>query len=460
MGLNRGDRVADYSSTGGTGQLTLANTPPASYSAFSSVIVSGTGYVPYTVIDPPNNTWEEGYGLYNQSTNVLQRSVVLNNSSGTQSPISFSGNSKLVFMGISSRDGQNLRSPGTCQLRPTLTSNEPRHMADQTAQTTLYITPDGGDQVALYHTQISDWLTYQFTETQIPAITSQNGTFTTSAKTVTGLTDTTHFTRGMKVTGTGIAANSTISSIDSKTQVTLNNTPSSPGTGVSLTFKLPANTLYNVYGIINNNNTPPTADFWLGAAGQEATSNVNGNQLNTSVIRSGDYNAIAVNAGRLVATISTTSVDGQLEDSVANRFVICYDPAHRVDKECESQDSTTRTNSTSTYAQAGSVQLNFLTYGDYRINYLGQGAGLQVAAGGFPVLGIGSSSTTLATGCVTSAQSNSGVTPLITTLRESPSAGLVNRYLIFKSYTNGDQTELDGDAVIGTSTSLFAMLKC
>ncbi|MGC4015579.1 MAG: autotransporter-associated beta strand repeat-containing protein [Luteolibacter sp.] len=67
-------------------------------------------------------------------------------------------------------------------------------------------------------------------------IPSQTANFATGQKVVTGLTSTANLYVGMAVSGTGIAANSTISTIDSATQITLNNNTSAPGTAVSLTF--------------------------------------------------------------------------------------------------------------------------------------------------------------------------------------------------------------------------------
>jgi autotransporter-associated beta strand protein len=66
--------------------------------------------------------------------------------------------------------------------------------------------------------------------------TVQAGSFATTQKVITGLTNTAGFYVGMPVTGTGIAANSTIASIDSATQVTLNNNTSAVGTAASLSF--------------------------------------------------------------------------------------------------------------------------------------------------------------------------------------------------------------------------------
>jgi len=72
------------------------------------------------------------------------------------------------------------------------------------------------------------------------APTSRTGTVTTTANTVTGLSSTTDLVVGMAVNGTGVS--STIVSIDSATQITINNTPSTAGSP-TLTFGSPANGL-------------------------------------------------------------------------------------------------------------------------------------------------------------------------------------------------------------------------
>ena len=68
----------------------------------------------------------------------------------------------------------------------------------------------------------------------VPA--TRTGSFLTTQKVITGLSSTTDLVVGMSVAGTGIAASSTIASVDSATQITLNNNTTAAGTAVSLTF--------------------------------------------------------------------------------------------------------------------------------------------------------------------------------------------------------------------------------
>ena len=68
---------------------------------------------------------------------------------------------------------------------------------------------------------------------------SSTANFATAQKVVTGLSSTADLAVGMRVTGTGIAANSTVASIDSATQITLNNNTTAVGSATSLSFGYP-----------------------------------------------------------------------------------------------------------------------------------------------------------------------------------------------------------------------------
>lgn len=111
------------------------------------------------------------------------------------------------------------------------------------ASTVVYLTPNNGNKVGIYGTS---WERYNLTEISVKTTDVQNGNTTNGSKVITGLTDTSQLIVGMEVTGTGIAASSTIASIDSATQVTLNNNATADGTGVALTFKVAVGA-YKVY---------------------------------------------------------------------------------------------------------------------------------------------------------------------------------------------------------------------
>jgi len=66
--------------------------------------------------------------------------------------------------------------------------------------------------------------------------TTTTGTVTAGSAIITGIPSTTGLTTQYQVTGNGILTNSQIASVDSATQVTMNQEASTSGTGVSLTF--------------------------------------------------------------------------------------------------------------------------------------------------------------------------------------------------------------------------------
>lgn len=94
MPLVVADRVKETSTTAGTGTLTLAGAV-AGFQSFAAIGDGNQTY--YTIVDSSANTWEVGIGTYTSSGTTLSRDTVLASSSGT-SKISFSGNSKDVFV--------------------------------------------------------------------------------------------------------------------------------------------------------------------------------------------------------------------------------------------------------------------------------------------------------------------------------------------------------------------------
>lgn len=73
---------------------------------------------------------------------------------------------------------------------------------------------------------------YTFTTTGY----STTGTVTNSSAIITAIPSTSGYSVGMLVTGTGIAANAAVLTVDSATQVTLDKAATASGTAVSLTF--------------------------------------------------------------------------------------------------------------------------------------------------------------------------------------------------------------------------------
>ena len=90
MALVINDRVKENSTTTGTGDITLAGVPAGQGNVtFNSGIGTGnTTY--YCIFAQGTNTFEIGLGTLSGST-TLERTTVINNSSGNTSKINFSG---------------------------------------------------------------------------------------------------------------------------------------------------------------------------------------------------------------------------------------------------------------------------------------------------------------------------------------------------------------------------------
>ena len=90
MALVINDRVKENSTTSGTGNITLAGVAAGQGNVtFNSGIgTSNTTY--YCIFEQGTNTFEIGLGTLSGST-TLERTTVINNSSGNTSKINFSG---------------------------------------------------------------------------------------------------------------------------------------------------------------------------------------------------------------------------------------------------------------------------------------------------------------------------------------------------------------------------------
>jgi hypothetical protein len=93
MALVVKDRVKQFSTTSGTGTLTLGATP-SGFQAFSVVGDGNTTY--YAIVDPNTGDWEVGLGTYTLAGTALSRDTVLESSNGG-SLVNFSADTKDVF---------------------------------------------------------------------------------------------------------------------------------------------------------------------------------------------------------------------------------------------------------------------------------------------------------------------------------------------------------------------------
>jgi len=94
MALVVKDRVKQFSTTSGTGTITLGATPTG-FQAFSVIGDGSTTY--YAIVDNNNGEWEVGLGIYTASGTTLSRDTVLE-SSNAGSLVNFSSDTKEVFV--------------------------------------------------------------------------------------------------------------------------------------------------------------------------------------------------------------------------------------------------------------------------------------------------------------------------------------------------------------------------
>ena len=205
-----------------------------------------------------------------------------------------------------------LSSPVFAAVRLTLTQSTPVTQTDVTAATALFVEPYNGNLIALYNGSI--WIADAVPAATISLPATQTQTCTThTSTTIDGCADTSQMAVGEQITGTNIAANTTIATVVSATSFTVNNATTGNG-AVSLTFKLPPSTLYDVFGYDLSGTfklawgLPWSNDTTRAAAGALA-------------LQDGVEVMAIVHAWRLIGTVRTTSVAGQLEDSKARRWV-------------------------------------------------------------------------------------------------------------------------------------------
>jgi hypothetical protein len=201
--------------------------------------------------------------------------------------------------------------PGVFDARLTLETGVPVSTSDQTAETTVYLTPYKGNRVSLYDG--TRWKVHTLAEVSIKLTDTQDGALTSSSAVVTGLTDTSQLIAGMEVTGTGIPASTTLSSIDSASQVTLSQNATAGGTQ-SLTFKVAAGKNLDLF-VFSNSGTPKLEmAVWTSDTAR------------ATALAAQD--GITVKSGaatrRYVGSVRTTATAGQCEDSGLRRFVWSY----------------------------------------------------------------------------------------------------------------------------------------
>lgn len=235
-------------------------------------------------------------------------------------------------------------------VRLTLTQGVPVTTADVTGAMTLYLEPYGGSQLSLYD-GVSSWtaVTVAPSTYSLPATQTQSGTTHTNT-TIDGLTDTSQLVVGMQVSGTDVAANTTITAINSLTSVSVNNATTG-STTTPITFALAPNTNYDVWAY-NNGGVPKL--LWSNAWTNITTPADARGVQDGVLVKSADHTR------RLLGTVTTLPIAGQLEDSSANRTLSNLYKKQR--RPMVVQEATlTWTYSTATFRQANGNGFNKLS---------------------------------------------------------------------------------------------------
>lgn len=202
--------------------------------------------------------------------------------------------------------------PSICCGRLTPTVSTP-YAHSTTGQDTLYWEPYLGNLMALYDG--TRWGLYSMTNRQIGLTQTLSCTGSSGSTTLTPTTVPSRLVAGMKVSGVNIRAGSTVVSTTSTT-ITLSATTTGVVSG-NITFKCPANTNYDIFGVVDNStlalrfSNPWTND----TTRADALTTLNGIDVNSAVIASGQAQAIAANCGRYLGTVRVSATDGFVDFS-------------------------------------------------------------------------------------------------------------------------------------------------
>lgn len=184
--------------------------------------------------------------------------------------------------------------------RLTISTGVPVPSAAVTSATQAYWTPDKSNLISLYNGS-SAWTVIPSTEQTIKFTDTQSGNTHSGTKVIDGLTDTSKFMVGMKISGTNVGAGSVIVTIDSSTQITgsVNSTGSATN---SITFKVPADTAVDIFGKNNSSSLLLSGIF-------RATFNT----VNALAKQDGIDVLASDHTRRYLGTISTSATDGQID---------------------------------------------------------------------------------------------------------------------------------------------------
>ncbi len=195
--------------------------------------------------------------------------------------------------------------------RLTLESGVPVSSTDQTAKTRVFLTPYNGNRIML--NVDGAWNRYILTEIYVDLTHAQTGTTVNGSAVITNLSDTYGMAVGDEVSGTGIPAGANILTIDSPTQITLDDNATADGS-VTVTVKQPASLPCDIFAQRVGANTKLRRVLWTSAL-VRATALTTTDGIPTLT---GDATM------RYVGVVATTATAGETEDSLVNRLVGNY----------------------------------------------------------------------------------------------------------------------------------------
>lgn len=205
---------------------------------------------------------------------------------------------------------------------------------DATAITDIIAWPYLGNTMPVYDGV--EWRAYSFglsSNLTIRLTVTMTGTTVSGSPIITGLStlsngETRELIKDMEVTGTGIAASSVIATVDSATQITMNNNATANGT-VTITFKIPASKNVDIFAVLVSG----AIELRLGNIWTNATTRAIAVSADLSsgiytnydaTLNSTNYNSIPADQGTYLGTVRTTATAGQTESSVTKRFIWNY----------------------------------------------------------------------------------------------------------------------------------------
>jgi hypothetical protein len=218
----------------------------------------------------------------------------------------------------------------TPAVRLTLTQGTSVTTSDVTGAPSLFLEPYGGGYQIQIYDGVSAWSTIPVAAStySLPATQTQTCTLASSVN-VTACTDTSQMTVGEQVTGTNIPGSTTIAAIPTSTTLTLSAAATGSG-ATSLTFKLPPSTNYDIYAQ-NNGGVPKMV--WSAAWSTDTTPP-------TRALQNGIWVQSGTTTNRLLGSVRTTTIAGQLEDSRTKSYVSnLYNAQPRPLKVAETTDS-------------------------------------------------------------------------------------------------------------------------